>query len=76
MPCNSNLVPRLNLTGIDQLWVADITYVRLREAFLYLAILMDAYSRWVAAPPCPSLVAQCHERVNAAGPLRGNKTRQ
>jgi transposase InsO family protein len=42
-----NLVPRLNLTGIDQLWVADITYVRLREAFLYLAIVLDAYSRRV-----------------------------
>ena len=42
-----NLAPRLNLTGIDQLWVADITYVRLREAFLYLAILLDAYSRKV-----------------------------
>jgi putative transposase len=43
----SNLVPGLNPTGIDQLWVADITYVRLREAFLYLAIVMDAYSRKV-----------------------------
>jgi transposase InsO family protein len=42
-----NLAPRLNLTGMGQLWVADITYVRLRETFLYLAILMDAYSRRV-----------------------------
>jgi putative transposase len=42
-----NLAGRLNLTSIDQLWVADITYVRLRETFLYLAILMDAYSRKV-----------------------------
>ena len=43
----SNLAARLPLTGINQLWVADITYVRLRESFLYLAILMDAYSRRV-----------------------------
>jgi len=43
----SNLAPHLNLTAIDQLWVADITYVRLREEFLYLAIVMDAYSRKV-----------------------------
>lgn len=43
----SNLAARLTLTGINQLWVADITYVRLREIFLYLAILMDAYSRRV-----------------------------
>jgi transposase InsO family protein len=43
----SNLAARLKLTGIHQLWVADITYVRLRESFLYLAIVMDAYSRRV-----------------------------
>lgn len=42
-----NLAARLQLTGIDQLWVADITYVRLRESFLYLAVVMDAYSRRV-----------------------------
>lgn len=43
----SNLAARLKLTGVNQLWVADITYVRLRETFLYLAIVMDAYSRRV-----------------------------
>ena len=43
----SNLAARLPLTDVNQLWVADITYVRLRESFLYLAILMDAYSRRV-----------------------------
>ena len=37
-----NLAARLQLTGINQLWVADITYVRLRETFLYLAVLLDA----------------------------------
>lgn len=42
-----NLAAGLPLTGINQLWVADITYVRLREDFLYLAIVMDAYSRRV-----------------------------
>jgi transposase InsO family protein len=40
-----NLVPGLTLTGVNQLWVADITYIRLREDFLYLAVVMDAYSR-------------------------------
>jgi len=40
-----NLTERLRLTGINQLWVADITYVRLREAFLYLAVVLDAFSR-------------------------------
>jgi transposase InsO family protein len=42
-----NLAGRLSLTRINQLWVADITYVRMRETFLYLAIVMDAHSRRV-----------------------------
>jgi putative transposase len=33
------------LTGIDQLWVADITYIRLQVEFVYLAVLLDAFSR-------------------------------
>jgi putative transposase len=40
-----NLVPRLGVNSINQLWVADITYIRLRETFLYLAVILDAYSR-------------------------------
>ena len=35
------------LTGVDQLWVADITYIRLEEEFVYLAVILDAYSRRV-----------------------------
>ena len=42
-----NLAARLVPTAVNQLWVADITYVRLRETFLYLAIVLDAYSRRV-----------------------------
>jgi len=42
-----NLAAQLTLTGINQLWVADITYVRLRETFVYLAVVLDAYSRRV-----------------------------
>ena len=40
-----NLVPRLIVDGSNQLWVADITYIRLRETFLYLAVVLDAHSR-------------------------------
>jgi putative transposase len=40
-----NLIRRLIPTGIDQIWVADITYIRLEEAFVYLAIVLDAFSR-------------------------------
>jgi len=43
----SNLASQLKLTKINQLWVADITYIRLRETFLYLAVVMDAHSRKV-----------------------------
>ena len=42
-----NLARGLVLTGLDQLWVADITYVRLLEEFAFLAVLLDAFSRRV-----------------------------
>ncbi len=32
---------------MDQLWVADITYVRVQEEFVFLAVILDAYSRRV-----------------------------
>jgi putative transposase len=42
-----NLTYGIVLTGIDQLWVADITYIRMREEFVYLAVVLDAFSRRV-----------------------------
>jgi putative transposase len=42
-----NLASRMKLTGINQLWVADITYIRLHREFVYLAVILDAYSRKV-----------------------------
>jgi putative transposase len=42
-----NLARGLVPTGFDQLWVADITYVRLAEEFTFLAVLLDAFSRRV-----------------------------
>jgi transposase InsO family protein len=42
-----NLARKMTLTGIDQLWRADITYVRLEVEFVYLAVILDAYSRRV-----------------------------
>ena len=42
-----NLARRLKLTGINQLWVADITYIRLAKEFVYLAVVLDAFSRRV-----------------------------
>ncbi len=40
-----NLARTMVLTGVDQLWVADITYIRLREEFVFLAVILDACSR-------------------------------
>jgi transposase InsO family protein len=42
-----NLARQMVLTDIDQLWRADITYIRLREEFVFLAVVLDAYSRRV-----------------------------
>jgi transposase InsO family protein len=42
-----NLAGRMTLTGINQLWVADITYIRLKTEFVYLAVILDAFSRKV-----------------------------
>jgi len=43
----ANLARGMVLSGLDQLWVADITYLRLAEEFGYLAIVLDAFSRKV-----------------------------
>ncbi len=42
-----NLASRMKLTGINQLWVADITYIRLHREFVFLAVILDAFSRKV-----------------------------
>lgn len=43
----SNVARGMQVTGLDQLWVADITYVRLLEEFAFLAVVLDAFSRRV-----------------------------
>jgi len=43
----ANLARGMVPTGLDQLWVADITYIRLQEEFAFLAIVLDAFSRRV-----------------------------
>jgi transposase InsO family protein len=42
-----NLLLDREVDGLDQVWVADLTYIRVREAFLYLSVLLDSYSRRV-----------------------------
>jgi putative transposase len=47
LPIYPNLAPKIKPTAINQLWVADITYIRLRTEFVYLAVVLDAFSRRV-----------------------------
>jgi len=42
-----NLASRMKFTGINQLWVADITYIRLHREWVFLAVILDALSRKV-----------------------------
>lgn len=67
-----NLVPDLTVNGINQLWVADITYIRLREQFVYLAVVLDAYSRrvigWALEPHLAAELA-----VRALGQALANR---
>ena len=44
-PRYPNLVEDLKVTRPDEVWVADITYIRLRKEFVYLAVLMDMFTR-------------------------------
>lgn len=46
-PVYPNLAHAMRLDGINQLWVADITYIRLQHEFVYLAVILDAFSRRV-----------------------------
>jgi transposase InsO family protein len=68
-----NLAVRMQLTGINQLWVADITYIRLRTEFVYLAVVLDAWSRKVVGWALGrSLAAQlCITPIAAVSMLAG-----
>jgi transposase InsO family protein len=45
LPVYPNLTKDKEITGINQYWAADITYIRLRQEFIYLAVVIDVYSR-------------------------------
>ena len=76
-PIVPNLTRGLVPTGLDQIWVADITYVRLAAQFVYLAVVLDAYSRkvvgWALADHLEaSLAIEALDRALAArNPLPG-----
>lgn len=72
-----NLTKEMELTQLNQLWVADITYIHVREGFAYLAVLLDAFSRrcvgWALSRHIDTelTVAALLSAVQARQPLAG-----
>jgi transposase InsO family protein len=72
-----NLAARMKLSGVNQLWVADITYIRLAAEFVYLAVVLDRFSRKVvgwalgrtlaASLPLAALVQAIEQRQPPSG---------
>ena len=58
-----NLLKEAVLTGPHQAWVSDITYLRTRQGFMYLSLVMDAFSRKIVG-------YDCHDRLESEGALR------
>jgi len=65
-----NLARRMKLTGINQLWVADITYIRLHREFVFLAVILDGFSRKVVGWELDRTLAA---RFAADSPGKGNR---
>ena len=63
-----NLLPGLSLNGVNQVWVADITYIRILTGFVYLAVILDLFSRKVVGWAISLKIdaALCLEALNAA----------
>jgi putative transposase len=76
-PVFANLTKNLTLDGPNQLWVADITYVAIAIGFVYLAVILDAWSRRVVgyaisrAIDARLAVAALKAAINARDPPRG-----
>ena len=62
LPLFKNLIKGCRVTGPNQVWVADITYIRTREAFMYLGLITDRWSRKIVG-------YHCGDTLEAAGCL-------
>lgn len=75
LPKYSNLLQEFTPTGVNQAWVADITYIRLLREFVYLAVLMDLFSRrcvgWALSRNPDTQLTQ--DALNRAIALRGER---
>jgi transposase InsO family protein len=52
LPVFTNQIKELELTGANQVWVSDITYLRTMEGFMYLALITDKWSRKIVGHHC------------------------
>ena len=68
-----NLAAGMVLTGVDQLWRADITYIRLRDEFVFLAVILDAFSRRVIGW---ALDRHMEDELTSDGAAHGSPTSQ
>jgi putative transposase len=72
-----NLAKRMELTAPNQLWVADLTYVRVQQEFVYLAVVLDAFSRrvvgWALNQSLRSTIAvdALQQAIDERNPLPG-----
>jgi transposase InsO family protein len=71
-----NLIEDKKLTSINQVWVSDITYYRIKEKFYYLTFIMDLYSRLIVGHSCSQTLLTAHTTIvatRAALKRRGSK---
>lgn len=60
-----NLIDNKKLTGVNQVWVSDITYYRIKEKFYYLTFIMDLYSRRIVGHSCSRTLLTSHTTIAA-----------
>jgi len=63
LPVFRNLIAKIETTGPNQVWVSDITYIRTKESFEYLALIMDLHSHKIVG-------FHCSDDLSAAGCLQ------
>jgi putative transposase len=72
LPIYPNLARHAKLSAPNQLWVADITFIRLRDEFIYLAVVLDAYSPRHRLGSCTHPAGGTSARSTADGLNRRN----
>ena len=69
-----NLIEGKKLDGVNQVWVSDITYYRIKEKFFYITFIMDLYSRRIVGHSVSRTLRTCHTTLPAL--KRGLRTRK